>query len=189
SRWCAPPPGPPTATTTCSPSRTRSRSTLPRSLSYTTVPGGTWMTRSSALRPWQLAGSPRPPLSARQCLRLTISAKLSVPATARTMTSPPSPPSPPSGPPLGTYFSRRKLQQPDPPSPPLTKMLTRSTNAMTDHLGSFVALVPSSYHRTSSGARGGAKIHEPNGIGGRRFWLTRDFSRDKRTTISFDRMI
>src|SRR5262249_2022760 len=130
SRWCAPPPGPPTATTTCSPSRTRSRSTLPRSLSYTTVPGGTAMTRSSALRPWQLAGSPRPPLSARQCLRLTMSARLSVPATARTMTSPPSPPSPPLGPPFGTYFSRRKLRQPAPPSPPFTKIVTRSTKTM-----------------------------------------------------------
>src|SRR5262245_30620754 len=68
------------------------------------------------------------PLSAFQCLRLTISARLSVPATARRITSPPLPPSPPSGPPRGTYFSRRKLQQPRPPSPPLTKMVTRSTN-------------------------------------------------------------
>ena len=66
---------------------------------------------SPARRPWQLSGPPAARLS-RQCLRLTISARLSVPATARTMTSPPSPPSPPSGPPLGTYFSRRKLQQP-----------------------------------------------------------------------------
>src|ERR1700732_695144 len=44
------------------------------------------------------------------------------------MTLPPSPPSPPSGPPRGTYFSRRKLQQPRPPSPPLTYSVTRSTN-------------------------------------------------------------
>src|SRR5438132_4316030 len=44
------------------------------------------------------------------------------------MTSPPSPPSPPSGPPRGTYFSRRKLQQPRPPSPALTYRVTRSTN-------------------------------------------------------------
>src|SRR6185437_1802938 len=86
------------------------------------------MTSSEARRPWQLSGPPRPPASARQCLRLTISARLSVPATARTMTSPPSPPSPPSGPPLGTYFSRRKLQHPAPPSPPLTNNDTRSTN-------------------------------------------------------------
>src|SRR5206468_6929173 len=81
-------------------------------------------------RPWHLSPPPCPPASARQCLRLTMSARLSVPATARTMTSPPSPPSPPSGPPLGTYFSRRKLQQPRPPSPPLTKMVTRSINIM-----------------------------------------------------------
>src|SRR6185312_13097598 len=86
------------------------------------------MTSSEARRPWQLSEPPRPPASARQCLRLTISARLSVPATARTITSPPSPPSPPSGPPLGTYFSRRKLQHPAPPSPPLTNTETLSTN-------------------------------------------------------------
>src|SRR5712692_10405244 len=40
--------------------------------------------------------------------------------------SPPSPPSPPSGPPLGTYFSRRKLTHPLPPSPPFTSMVARS---------------------------------------------------------------
>src|SRR5262249_34573555 len=68
--------------------------------------------------------------SARQCVRWTMAARLSVPATARRMTSPPSPPSPPSGPPLGTYFSRRKLHMPGPPSPPLTKIVTRSTKAM-----------------------------------------------------------
>src|SRR5579884_1068265 len=94
------------------------------------VPGGTGMTRAEARLPWQVSGPPRPPPSARQCLRLTISAKLSLPATARTMTSPPSPPSPPSGPPLGTYFSRRKLQHPAPPSPPFTNTVTRSTNMM-----------------------------------------------------------
>src|SRR5215471_5493386 len=63
-----------------------------------------------------------------------MSARLSVPATARTMTEPPSPPSPPSGPPLGTYFSRRKLQQPAPPSPPLTNNETRSTNMRCHYL-------------------------------------------------------
>src|SRR5437867_5175106 len=86
------------------------------------------MTRSRPFLPWRLAPLPAPPLGARQCLRLTMSARLSVPARARMMTLPPSPPSPPSGPPLGTYFSRRKLQQPLPPSPPLTKTVTRSTN-------------------------------------------------------------
>src|SRR6516165_7123890 len=86
------------------------------------------MTNSAARRPWQLSGPPRPPARAIQCLRLTISARLSVPTTARTMTSPPSPPSPPSGPPLGTYFSRRKLQHPAPPSPPFTNSETLSTN-------------------------------------------------------------
>src|SRR5690349_24105246 len=48
------------------------------------------------------------------------------------MIDPPSPPSPPSGPPLGTYFSRRKLAMPRPPSPAFTKISTRSTN--TRHL-------------------------------------------------------
>src|SRR5438128_9780773 len=86
------------------------------------------MTSSLARQPWQLSGMPRPPSSASQCLRFTMSARLFVPATARTTTSPPSPPSPPSGPPFGTYFSRRKLQQPLPPSPPLTNRVTRSTN-------------------------------------------------------------
>src|SRR5207302_1945505 len=46
------------------------------------------------------------------------------------MTLPPSPPSPPSGPPLGTYFSRRKLLMPRPPSPAFTKISTRSTNTV-----------------------------------------------------------
>ena len=78
------------------------------------------------------------PLGARTCLRLTTSARLSAPATARMMTLPPSPPSPPSGPPLGTYFSRRKLQQPRPPSPPLTKMVTRSMNMWVLYQTAFV---------------------------------------------------
>src|SRR4051812_5511193 len=46
------------------------------------------------------------------------------------MIDPPSPPSPPSGPPLGTYFSRRKLLIPRPPSPAFTKISTRSTNTL-----------------------------------------------------------
>src|ERR1043166_2102776 len=92
------------------------------------VPGGTMMMTSSAERPVFWEPWPGRPLGARTCLRLTMSARLSAPATARMMTLPPSPPSPPSGPPLGSYFSRRKLQHPRPPSPPLTKMVTRSTN-------------------------------------------------------------
>src|SRR5262245_21367949 len=44
------------------------------------------------------------------------------------MTLPPSPPSPPSGPPLGTYFSRRKLTHPSPPRPASSWISTRSTN-------------------------------------------------------------
>src|SRR5262249_3344268 len=64
------PPRPPAATTTCSPGRPRSRRTLPRSRSWTTVPGGTARTRSSPFLPWQLSGMPRPPGSARQNLRV-----------------------------------------------------------------------------------------------------------------------
>src|SRR5689334_23633972 len=58
--------------------------------------------------------------------RYSISVLMLRSATASTL--PPSPPSPPSGPPRGTYFSRRKLQQPRPPWPPLTYRVTRSTN-------------------------------------------------------------
>src|SRR5437016_5279073 len=46
------------------------------------------------------------------------------------MTSPPCPPSPPDGPPKGTYFSRRKAEQPLPPRPPVTCRSTSSTNAV-----------------------------------------------------------
>ena len=39
---------------------------------------------------------------------------------ATASTDPPSPTSPPSGPPIGIYFSRRKLTMPPPPLPALT---------------------------------------------------------------------
>src|SRR5256885_662011 len=44
------------------------------------------------------------------------------------MTLPPAPPSPPSGPPFGTYFSRRKLTEPEPPFPARTSIDARSAN-------------------------------------------------------------
>src|SRR5690242_7918941 len=44
------------------------------------------------------------------------------------MMLPPLPPSPPSGPPLGTYFSRRKETHPIPPSPAFTSITASSTN-------------------------------------------------------------
>jgi len=87
-----------------------------RSRSYTTVPGGTWMTRSSAFRPWQLgrlAAARR--LSARQCFAIDdlgeavgagdgadddVTAVAAV-AAVRVRLS-------------GRTFSRRKLQQPEP---------------------------------------------------------------------------
>src|SRR5579859_3305541 len=123
------------------------------------VPGGTAMTTSSAFLPWQLSGMPRPPSGARQCLRLTMSARLSVPATARMMTLPPSPPSPPSGPPRGTYFSRRKLHRPRPPSPPLTKISTRSTN-MVLLLGVCLSL----YDRQEYCYQARRRVFEPAGL-------------------------
>src|SRR5882672_2588511 len=60
------------------------------------------------------------------------------------MTDPPSPPSPPSGPPLGTYFSRRKETHPSPPSPALTWIMASSTNMMLLILGVQTKQVPKS---------------------------------------------
>src|SRR5206468_1386318 len=96
--------------------------------SRTTVPGGTWRTRSSPSRPWQLAPWPRSPVVALQCLRWDSAARLSTPSWATSVMLPPRPPSPPSGPPLGTYFSRRKLTHPSPPRPASSWISTRSTN-------------------------------------------------------------
>src|SRR5258708_23948651 len=45
----------------------------------------------------------------------------------------PLPPSPPSGPPLGTYFSRRKLMQPAPPFPERSEEHTSELQSP-DHL-------------------------------------------------------
>src|SRR5437868_6902707 len=47
-------------------------------------------------------------------------------ATAQML--PPRPPSPPSGPPMGTYFSRRKEALPSPPLPAMTSMRASSKN-------------------------------------------------------------
>src|SRR5687768_7270305 len=86
------------------------------------------MMRSSALLPCLFAPLPCEPRSARQKRCWAIAARLLTPFLAMMTTLPPPPPSPPSGPPLGTYFSRRKLAQPLPPFPPCTSMVTRSTN-------------------------------------------------------------
>ena len=53
----------------------RSLSTKSSSASITTVPGGTRMIRSSALRPWHCEPMPWSPRSARQCLRWTRAAR------------------------------------------------------------------------------------------------------------------
>src|SRR5690349_12126502 len=51
-----------------------------------------------------------------------------MPSSDCTMTEPPSPPLPPLGPPLLTYFSRRKETWPLPPEPARMVMRARSTN-------------------------------------------------------------
>ena len=52
------------------------------------------------------------------------------PAVAAAVESPPLPPSPPSGPPMGMYFSRRKVAAPFPPSPAMTSIRASSKNFM-----------------------------------------------------------
>src|SRR5271156_1012168 len=49
-------------------------------------------------------------------------------ASTSMTTLPPCPPLPPSGPPMGRFFSRRKLHAPGPPLPARATMRTRSTN-------------------------------------------------------------
>src|SRR5262249_17686877 len=82
---------------------------------------------------------------------------------------------PPSGPPRGTYFSRRKLQQPAPPSPPLTKMVTRSTNMASRTTTSsrrFPSAALPSYSPRLAGGNGGT----PRQAGGS---MTRRAPRDE----------
>ena len=56
------------------------------------------------------------------------------------MTEPPLPPSPPQGPPLGTYFSRRKATMPSPPRPALTLILAVSKNILIINSYSFIVI-------------------------------------------------
>src|SRR5262245_33127652 len=139
------------------------------------VPGGTSRIRSLAVLPWQRDVPPGSPLRAFQCLWWTSGARLSALAAARMMTEPPSPPSPPSGPPLGTYFSRRKLLIPRPPSPAFTKISTRSTNtshlARELHAGDFLAAQPNDQavfqfdHRLGVGQLGSVRPDADSSLG------------------------
>ena len=108
------PPSPPRATTRRWPSRTRSPRRSP-SASRTSVPTGTWTSSSGPSAPRLFAPRPWPPLTARKwCLWRKCERSCSW-RVATSTTSPPGAPSPPSGPPLGMYFSRRKLMEPLPP--------------------------------------------------------------------------
>src|SRR4051794_10683260 len=100
----------------------------PVSRRRTCVPTGTWISRSSPRRPCFPEPWPCTPRWARKCDAVRNRPRSRRSALAASTTSPPSPPSPPSGPPLGTYFSRRKLTQPSPPRPPSTWMVARSAN-------------------------------------------------------------
>ena len=90
-------------------------------------------TRATTSAPrWPCCSLPRPcspRLARRRGWYLKSSSVVRLGSTSST-TSPPSPPLPPSGPPLGRYFSRRKLTQPAPPCPPRTSISASSTNFM-----------------------------------------------------------
>ena len=122
AKWLLPqPPLPPRATRTgWGPDR--SASTRPVPVSRTTVPLGTWMTRSSPVLPEHRLEPPSWPFSAKYRLRYLKSIRLLRLVSATNQTSPPLPPSPPSGPPAATNFSRWKETLPLPPSPALMVM-------------------------------------------------------------------
>src|SRR5690554_4970840 len=74
---------------------------------------------------------------------------------------PPWPPSPPSGPPLGTYFSRRKLRQPLPPLPASTMIEASSTNCICHSPDGIYR------HDTRRPCHGGAFLRQGSGVSGR----------------------
>src|ERR1017187_8494825 len=83
---------------------------------------------SAPAAPWRRFLPPATPAGAWKRRRSRKPASVGSVESATSTTSPPRPPSPPSGPPMGTYFSRRKLTAPRPPSPPATSMVTSSRN-------------------------------------------------------------
>src|SRR4051794_36089672 len=117
------------------PAASRSARRVLYSSSKISVPGGTRMTRSSPERPDIFLPMPPSPRSARQWCRPAKSSSVFLFTSASKITEPPAPPSPPSGPPLGTYFSRRKETHPSPPSPAFTWIIASSTNMVLLILG------------------------------------------------------
>ena len=123
------PPLPPFATTSRASGDVRSATSRP-SPSSTCVPSGTRISASSPSAPCLRLPPPLPPLPERtHRIRRSVERSRSA-GSATTSTSPPLPPSPPSGPPLGTYFSRRKLSAPCPPRPASTWICARSWKGM-----------------------------------------------------------
>ena len=105
--------------------------TKPWSASITVVPGGhkqpliatgSPVSKRSLTghRPWELG----------KVVDWRMRPRLFTPSRASKMMLAPLPPSPPSGPPRGTYFSRRRLEQPSPPLPACNSIWTRSTNIL-----------------------------------------------------------
>ena len=122
------PPLPPLSSTNSSPSRRISMTFSPVSRRCTTVPSGTRRRAGRPSRPLQSAPWPCSPRSPFQWGLNLKSMRLFWSSSPRRITSPPLPPSPPLGPPHGSYFSRRKLEQPRPPSPARALMEVSSIN-------------------------------------------------------------
>lgn len=125
------PPRPPAAASKRVPAPTRSASSRPFS-SNTTVPSGTFTSKSAPAAPSRLLPIPCLPEAAVRCGRKWKSSRVcTCGSTTKTML-PPRPPFPPSGPPSGLNFSRWTEAQPLPPEPALVWMTTRSTNRGTE---------------------------------------------------------
>ena len=120
------PPGPPLASVTSCPGRTRSN--VRPSQRSTVVPGGTGMTSRSPSAPCMSLPMPCPPRSALKRPRRRKDCRSRRESSQRSSTSPPRPPSPPSGPPLGTRDSRRNDIEPSPPRPASTSIRARSAS-------------------------------------------------------------
>src|SRR5262245_15435555 len=148
---------------TSPPGSTRSFSSTPVLASRTCVPTGTRTTRfSPSLPPMRLTPPGLPP-AARSVLRPRSPWNPCTSGDARSTTSPPSPPSPPAGPPLATYFSRRKETMPSPPFPPLAVTRISSWNIVVPARGAGAASVL--LRRVDVDAAAGAEPHDA--IGGR----------------------
>jgi len=101
---------------------------LPVAASLTSVPLGTFITRSSPLLPVQFLLPPDCPSSAQYFFLYLKSTSVERLSSQTKTTSPPLPPSPPSGPPAAIYFSLWKETAPSPPFPALILIFALSTN-------------------------------------------------------------